>query len=280
MEAEGRRGCVTVKLVSSKYNTSQWWANIIWPPFTLKVQRRHVLNSSSILFGVQCEGGQLIWVGAESIERFIEDHAFSPSSGLAPPPPLPPSLVSKLDWRHTGRPRKKDNLLIGGEEVGDKPNHTTAKNAWFSINHLILSGQEARSDPSLMGRPSLWGPVRCRKTRDHNRWLILGKMWRRNQATPSHPPPPPHSPFNKINPEQSEKRYQTLNKNFCHFSTLLILLLKLDHCAWKLILFSFSCASFAMNCKKENRKTLSDAVSYPVRCILSSLHKIKGKIYK
>jgi hypothetical protein len=44
-----------------------------------------------------------------------------------PPPPRPP--VSKLDWRHTGRVRKRDNLLtgVGKQREGEEPNNTTAK---------------------------------------------------------------------------------------------------------------------------------------------------------
>ncbi len=55
----------------------------------------------------------------ESIEWFIEDKAFSPSYDLAPPPPPPlRPAISKLDWPHTGRLRKKDNLMT---EEGEKP---------------------------------------------------------------------------------------------------------------------------------------------------------------
>jgi hypothetical protein len=57
-----------------------------------------------------------------------------------PPPPLSPSPVSNLDLRHTGRLRKRNNLLTGeGEGVGEEPNHTTA---WYTIHYLILSGLE------------------------------------------------------------------------------------------------------------------------------------------
>ncbi len=47
----------------------------------------------------------------ESFEWFTEDQAFSQSYDLAPSPPHPP--VSKLDRRHIGRLRKRDNLLTG-----------------------------------------------------------------------------------------------------------------------------------------------------------------------
>jgi hypothetical protein len=64
----------------------------------------------------------------ESIVRFIEDQAFSPTYDLASL--LLPSLhsnVSKLD-SHTGRLRKRDNLLTEtGEGVGEEPNHTIAR---------------------------------------------------------------------------------------------------------------------------------------------------------
>ncbi len=50
---------------------------------------------------------------------FTEDQAFYPSYDLAPlpPPPTSSSPVSKLDRRHTGRLRKRDNLLTrsGGQ---------------------------------------------------------------------------------------------------------------------------------------------------------------------
>jgi hypothetical protein len=53
---------------------------------------------------------------------------FSLSYDLAPPTPLPPYSDSKLDRRHKGRLRKRDNMLTGeGEGVGEEPNHTTAR---------------------------------------------------------------------------------------------------------------------------------------------------------
>jgi hypothetical protein len=61
----------------------------------------------------------------------IEDQAFSLST-LSP--------VSKLEQRHAGRLRKRDNLLTGergeGDGVGTKS--YDRKKAWHSINHLIL----------------------------------------------------------------------------------------------------------------------------------------------
>jgi hypothetical protein len=56
--------------------------------------------------------------------------------------PPPPSHVRKLDRRHKGRLRKRDNLLTG-EGVGwwwarswiIRP----PRNTWFSINHSLLS---------------------------------------------------------------------------------------------------------------------------------------------
>jgi hypothetical protein len=58
-------------------------------------------------------------------------------------PPHIPSAVSKLDRRHTGRPRKKDNLPTGdgGERVGlGAAESYDRKKARSSINPLILSG--------------------------------------------------------------------------------------------------------------------------------------------
>jgi hypothetical protein len=60
----------------------------------------------------------------ESIEQFIEGKDFLRLYDSAPHPPpaqcpLPtPSTVSKLDRRHTGRLRKRDNLLAREGEVG------------------------------------------------------------------------------------------------------------------------------------------------------------------
>jgi hypothetical protein len=56
---------------------------------------------------------------------------------------FPPSLVSYLDQRHTGRMRKRDNLLLGeGEEGGGQGAVSYGrKKALFSLNHLILSAQ-------------------------------------------------------------------------------------------------------------------------------------------
>ncbi len=45
-------------------------------------------------------------------------------------PLLPPSPVSKLDRRHTGSLRKRDNLLTRkGGRGGEEPNHTTTGKA-------------------------------------------------------------------------------------------------------------------------------------------------------
>ncbi len=65
----------------------------------------------------------------ESIGRFIEGQAFFRSCDSAPRPPLGPSLpppVSKVDRRHTGKPRKRNNLLTW-EGAGVEPNHMTAR---------------------------------------------------------------------------------------------------------------------------------------------------------
>ncbi len=48
---------------------------------------------------------------------------------LGSSPPSPPPPVSKLDRRHTARPRKRDNLLTGEGRggVGEERNHKTAR---------------------------------------------------------------------------------------------------------------------------------------------------------
>jgi hypothetical protein len=55
--------------------------------------------------------------------------------------PLSPSPFSKIHSQHTGRPRKRDNLLKG--EVGEEPNHAPAKNqkSWSSTKHSMLSDE-------------------------------------------------------------------------------------------------------------------------------------------
>jgi hypothetical protein len=61
-------------------------------------------------------------VGAQRVLNGLRrGQAFSRSVDLAPrPSPHPPSAISKLDRRHAGRLRKKDNLPKGqgGEGVG------------------------------------------------------------------------------------------------------------------------------------------------------------------
>ncbi len=66
---------------------------------------------------------EIAWAGKlspERIARFLEALTFSRSYDSAPRPPPPPSLVSKLDRRHTRRQRMRDNFLTGegGGEVG------------------------------------------------------------------------------------------------------------------------------------------------------------------
>jgi hypothetical protein len=62
--------------------------------------------------------------------------SFLASYNLAPPPP-PPIPVNKVDWRHTVRSRKKDNLLTGEGRRGAKLYN--GEIAWFTINNSILS---------------------------------------------------------------------------------------------------------------------------------------------
>ncbi len=54
----------------------------------------------------------------------------------------PPSPLRKLDRRHTGRLRKRYNLLClrgeVGEGVGEEPNHTTARRNGPIIIHSVV----------------------------------------------------------------------------------------------------------------------------------------------
>ncbi len=76
----------------------------------------------------------------ESIEWFIDDQAFSAVVwfGSSPTTLCSSSPDSKLDRRHTGRLRKRDNLLLG-RGVGEEPNHKTARNPGPSLNNSLLS---------------------------------------------------------------------------------------------------------------------------------------------
>ncbi len=65
----------------------------------------------------------------ESIKLFIEGQAFSQSYDSAPCPSPPPSYVSKLDRRYTGRLRKRDNMQSG--EMG--------RGGWASERLVVLA---------------------------------------------------------------------------------------------------------------------------------------------
>jgi hypothetical protein len=66
----------------------------------------------------------------QDTESITEDQAFSVSvvcfGSLHPLAPLLPSC-SKLEWRHTGRLRKRGNLQ-SADGGAREPNHTTARN--------------------------------------------------------------------------------------------------------------------------------------------------------
>jgi hypothetical protein len=56
------------------------------------------------------------------------------------------SPVRKLDGRHTGRPKKGDNLLLGeGEQRGGGATADDGEKALCSINHSVLSGYKSES---------------------------------------------------------------------------------------------------------------------------------------
>jgi hypothetical protein len=71
---------------------------------------------------------------------------------LSPFPEFPssPLSVSKLDWRHTGRLRKRDNLLTG-EGVGavEEPNQTTL----YIIQHSLGQTQNLPSWERINATP-------------------------------------------------------------------------------------------------------------------------------
>ncbi len=78
----------------------------------------------------------------ESMDCFIEGQTFSWSYVLSPPHPPPPSPVSgKLDRRHTGRQRKRDNLLTEEKGKGGRGAESyDRKKARYSVNHSIPFG--------------------------------------------------------------------------------------------------------------------------------------------
>ena len=80
----------------------------------------------------------------ENIEWLLEDLALSISLfiwfGSSPPPP-----VSKLERWHTGRLRKRDNLLTGEGEGGKEwAKSYDGEEAWSSISYSMLSGRNWR----------------------------------------------------------------------------------------------------------------------------------------
>ncbi len=84
--------------------------------------------------------------------------AFSWSYDLAPrpPPPTPPpvSSVIILDRRHTGRLRKRDNLLtVKGGKGGGGAESYDRKTSWSSINYSILSDWKYPRVKAAMPRP-------------------------------------------------------------------------------------------------------------------------------
>jgi hypothetical protein len=72
---------------------------------------------------------------------------------LPQPAPPSPSPGSKLDRRHTGRLRKRDNLQTGeGEGMGEEPNHATAKKPGpLYIIQYFLVGSLQQFGGGIMG---------------------------------------------------------------------------------------------------------------------------------
>ncbi len=69
---------------------------------------------------------------SESIERYIEDEAFSLSYDLAPPPTFSCKQVVSLS-QHSRVSSVELSDWRGGEGVEEKPNN--GEKAWPSINH-------------------------------------------------------------------------------------------------------------------------------------------------
>jgi hypothetical protein len=93
----------------------------------------------------------------ESIECFIEDQEFSPLYNLALPTTPPPSTVSKVNRRHTGR-------LEGGRADGEG----AKSKAWSSISHWILSGCRYLNRLSAAEYNSIWEPLIFYPTKEPN----------------------------------------------------------------------------------------------------------------
>jgi hypothetical protein len=70
------------------------------------------------------------FTATESIERFMEGQAFSPSYDLSPPPP--PQVV---ELSQSSCVCRRSSLLIGVEEVGGGDKSYDDDKAWSSINH-------------------------------------------------------------------------------------------------------------------------------------------------
>jgi hypothetical protein len=111
-----------------------------WAPLMYCVGYR----SSKRLIQLICHNFTNLWGKnriPESIGWIREDQPFSPSYDLAPPPaPTPSSPARKLDRRHTGGLRKRDNLLMGERGgCGGGARSLDIEKAWSSINHEIFS---------------------------------------------------------------------------------------------------------------------------------------------
>jgi len=117
---------------------------------------------------------------SESIEWYIEGQAFSPSYFV----PNPPPPDSKLDRRHTGRLRKRDNLLTGEGGWGwvrsriIRPQENLV--LYKSVNTLWLQLSIFHSPyPSFYLSISLFVVVSCCLYCQHvrstvNSWLLSG----------------------------------------------------------------------------------------------------------
>ncbi len=95
------------------------------------------------LFGLAASGFGSVFSVPEIGSDHFHQRVLNEFSQSCDPPhqPFPPFLVSKLDRRHTRRPKKRDNLLMGeGKEgVGGGAKLYEGEKAWSCIIYSILS---------------------------------------------------------------------------------------------------------------------------------------------
>jgi hypothetical protein len=95
----------------------------------------------------------------ESIEYFIDGQALSPSYDLAPPSP-----ISKLDRRHTGRLRKRDNLLTWGGGGRGAKSYDCEKALFFKSFNILCMRHMPRIKPETLERCAIFSYATAHNT--------------------------------------------------------------------------------------------------------------------